>query len=549
MQETTRGRVARTLLSNKRHIRYLQILAIICVFVAVGVALYLRQHGFAMVHEVTVLDCPYDGNGAHTHDASCYDDEGELVCPLDERELHFHDDSCYTEETTLICGQEESEGHTHGEECYDEEGNLTCEQEESEGHQHTDECYETTRTLTCGKEEVTEEHVHGPGCFKTILVDDGVEEEVSTAPVVSGEQIITYDLKEYNDNDDEVITVSAAVKAPAGTLPMGASVQLERLDATRADEAQRMAEDLVSYKLGSGYTVTRASVVRLRLLDEAGEKAWPAGNVQVKLWADFVRDADRVVLVRVPDPDNPDLYNAELVDGAILVNWNDSDSSVGYEDTLRFWSDLAVDSLVIAEVESPYQADEPEPIVTEQATTDEQTEEQDNKQPDPSRVVETTMEFAPSTDEGTGFVTNEPSYPAQRFVGRAGNVSVSVIAPEGAFPAGTRMRVEAIDTADVKDAVSSAAGSMVDAVAAVDITFYDPDGVEVQPLVPIEVTMTNTEGTAQDGQPLVVHVDHEGEASVVSQTGVTTSTDEVTFDSDAFSVYVMARASTSLTTV
>jgi hypothetical protein len=310
-----------------------------------------------------------------------------------------------------------------------------------------------------------------------------------------------------------------------------------------------MAEDLVSYKLGSGYTVTRASVVRLRLLDEAGEKAWPAGNVQVKLWADFVRDADRVVLVRVPDPDNPDLYNAELVDGAILVNWNDSDSSVGYEDTLRFWSDLAVDSLVIAEVESPYQADEPEPIVTEQATTDEQTEDQDNKQPDPSRVVETTVEFAPSTDEGTGFVTNEPSYPAQRFVGRAGNVSVSVIAPEGAFPAGTRMRVEAIDTADVKDAVSSAAGSMVDAVAAVDITFYDPDGVEVQPLVPIEVTMTNTEGTAQDGQPLVVHVDHEGEASVVSQTGVTTSTDEVTFDSDAFSVYVMARASTSLTTV
>ena len=548
MQETTRGRVARRLLSNKRHIRYLQILAIICVLVGTGVALYLRQHGYAMVHEVTVLDCPYDGNGAHTHDASCYNDEGELVCPLEERELHIHDDSCYTEETELICGQEEYEGHTHGEECYDEEGNLICELEESEGHHHTDECYETTRTLTCGKEEVTEEHVHGPGCFKTILVEDGEDEEVSAAPAVSGEQTITYDLKEYDENNNEVTTVSAAVKAPAGTLPVGAEVRLERLDAERAVEAQRMAEELVSRKVGSGVTVTHASSVRLMLLDDSGVEAWPAGTVQVKLWADVVRDADGVVLVRVPDPDNPDLYDAELVEGVVLVNWNDDDSTVGSEDTLRFWSDLATDSLVIVEVQASSGADEPEVVVTEQATTAGQTateeqpttEEQTNKQPDASRVIETTIEFGPSSDENAGQVTNDLSYPAQRFEGYAGDISVSVVAPQGAFPAGTTMKVEVVDTADVKDAVSSAVSGMVDAVAAVDITFYDTEGVEIQPLVPIEVTMANR-GVAQDGQPFVVHVDHEGEASVVSQTGITTSGDEVTFDTDAFSVYVIAR--------
>ena len=126
MAETARGRVVQALLSNKRRTRFLQILAIAAVLVATGVLLYLRQRGFAMVHEVTVLDCPYDGNGAHTHDASCYDEEGNLVCLLEERELHIHDDSCYTVERHLVCGLEESEGHTHTEECYDEEGNLIC---------------------------------------------------------------------------------------------------------------------------------------------------------------------------------------------------------------------------------------------------------------------------------------------------------------------------------------------------------------------------------------------------------------------------------------
>ena len=134
-----------------------QVFAVLAVFVSLAVAGILMQHGRAMTHEERVLDCPVaaDGAVAHAHDESCYDEEGRLVCQLPEVELHVHDDSCYTEERTLACGLEEGEGHTHDESCY-----------------------EVTHTLTCGKEEVTEEHVHGQGCFRTVVVEDDDPESV-----------------------------------------------------------------------------------------------------------------------------------------------------------------------------------------------------------------------------------------------------------------------------------------------------------------------------------------------------------------------------------
>ena len=126
MAQTTREKAANLLLSHKRYVRYLVVLACTAAVVILGVALSLRQSGQAATYEVTILDCQYAGNGAHTHNDDCYDADGNLVCPLEERELHIHDDSCYTHETTLVCGREESEGHKHDESCYDEEGNLIC---------------------------------------------------------------------------------------------------------------------------------------------------------------------------------------------------------------------------------------------------------------------------------------------------------------------------------------------------------------------------------------------------------------------------------------
>ena len=92
--------------SNRRHVRYIQVLAILAAVVAFVVPLAMRQHGVAMATTETRLNCQYAGNGAHTHNADCYDADGNLVCPLAEKPFHTHTADWYATETVLACGQE-----------------------------------------------------------------------------------------------------------------------------------------------------------------------------------------------------------------------------------------------------------------------------------------------------------------------------------------------------------------------------------------------------------------------------------------------------------
>lgn len=537
MAKPVRTQIAQLLSSHKRRVIFAGILSLLAMFVAYEVVLHLRQRGITMVREVRVLDCPYDGNGAHTHDESCYDEAGNLVCPLEERELHTHDDSCYTEEQVLTCGLEESEGHEHTEECYDEEGNLTCELEESEGHTHTDGCYETVRTLTCEKEEITEVHVHGPGCFKTVLVDDGEEDAEESA--LSGEQTFTKDLKEHDVFSGEQLAVSIMVKAPVGALPAGSSLVVTPLEGDQFLQEWDGVDDLLSRELGDNAAVKRVAAVRLTLVDAQGEQITPIGSVQAKAWVDFVRDAQELVTVRLANG------APELMYDAWLVNWDEDDQASGNEDTLQFWMDSSEIAFAIVELDTALTAGGIVEQQTEQPV-EQQTvqliEQEDEQETTGSHLVEVTLDLNSDSDaeiyteidtelnSDTIITTEEQvTYPAQEFESRAGKVIVAVRAPEGAFPAGTTMKIEVVDTSDVKDAVTSAVSGMVETVAAVDITFYDSDGNEVEPLVPIQVTMTNDD-VFDDGQPIVLHVDNEGEASVVEQTPVTNSHNEVNFD-------------------
>ncbi|MCD7848106.1 MAG: hypothetical protein LUG49_08805 [Oscillospiraceae bacterium] len=101
----------------------------------------------------------------------------ETYCGYEE---HIHTEDCY--EYTLICGLDESEGHTHDESCYDEEGNLICELEESEGHTHAEDCYE--KTLICGLEE----HAHTVECLVDITADvEDASVWEMTLPALSGD--------------------------------------------------------------------------------------------------------------------------------------------------------------------------------------------------------------------------------------------------------------------------------------------------------------------------------------------------------------------------
>lgn len=175
----------------------------------------------------------------HTHDANCYDENGNLICQLSEVRDHIHTDACYTsglrltcgldeegtegfgdgsadlfsdgadifsdgeahihteecyqEEAVLNCGEQEVIPHTHGTDCYDEAGKLVCTLPEINEHQHTEECFTETEivcepTLTCGKEE----HVHTEECYPveeptptpepTIVPDEEITETPTSIP-------------------------------------------------------------------------------------------------------------------------------------------------------------------------------------------------------------------------------------------------------------------------------------------------------------------------------------------------------------------------------
>ncbi len=153
----------------------------------------------------------------------------------------------------------------------------------------------------------------------------------------------------------------------------------------------------------------------------------------------------------------------------------------------------------------------------------------------------------PETDPADGETgveagSEEPAYPARKFTGVSGSIRVSVEAPEGAFPAGTVMTVNAISSEDVLDAVSGAVEGRIVGLQAVDIIFLGPDGLEIEPLVPVRVTMGSADIAEADAS-LVVHVDREGEAVVMEQAAPEGTegepADEIIFEAGGFSVYVL----------
>ncbi|MDO4621254.1 MAG: hypothetical protein Q4B09_11630, partial [Lachnospiraceae bacterium] len=129
------------------------------------------------------------------------------------------------------------------------------------------------------------------------------------------------------------------------------------------------------------------------------------------------------------------------------------------------------------------------------------------------------------------------------FTASADGVKVLVTAPEGAFPEGTTMVVKAIENTEIVSAALEAVEGTNARAKAVDITFYDANGSEIEPALPIRVTM-QADVIAENAEVAVVHVDDALQAEVVEQTAegdleAAPAADEVVFEADAFSAYVL----------
>ena len=169
----------------------------------------------------------------------------------------------------------------------------------------------------------------------------------------------------------------------------------------------------------------------------------------------------------------------------------------------------------------------PEMPVSDQAT-DLETAEEDKEDNDGLDAPES-LSVLPDTP-----------MPAQSFEQFAGGIRVNVEAPEGAFPEGPTMSVNPVNGSSLKDTVSDAVTGEILEVQAVDISFTDRDGNEIEPATAIRVSITPADSQYSGEQARVVHISDDGEATAVEKEESTEGeTSEVVFDADAFSIYAI----------
>ena len=137
----------------------------------------------------------------------------------------------------------------------------------------------------------------------------------------------------------------------------------------------------------------------------------------------------------------------------------------------------------------------------------------------------------------------EPEYlPAGTFTGSTSQMTVSVSYGEETFKVGTEMKVAYVSRSEAIAAAEQTASEdqeVIDAMA-VDITFTDSDGNEVQPEGAVSVSLeprralASTETSTQE----VLHKEDNGNVQVVGNADVSAAGAE--FSADHFSIYVIS---------
>ena len=178
------------------------------------------------------------------------------------------------------------------------------------------------------------------------------------------------------------------------------------------------------------------------------------------------------------------------------------------------------------------EAEEPEDSVDEKKAeeSEDTDEEQEIEEPEDSADDQDSEENDPAEeDESEEDVRAEQleedlslTHPAQVFDKHTDNVRVYVNASEGAFPAGTDMRIKDVVDQDTIDKIEEAVDENVSKVIAVNISFFAPDDkeTEIQPLIPVQVVI-KAEESAESEEIKVVHVDDNGVAKEVGTVNLT----------------------------
>ena len=272
-----------------RRSRVIAIFAIVSVVLSLSVAYVLRQGGRAYTREVQVLDCTFDGEAAHIHDEYCYDEYGDLVCTMPEHELHVHTDDCYDEEGNLICGEDAyTHEHVHGPGCF---VTVTVEEDDPEEYESSEE-YD---------DEYYEDEVSDPESLGDPVdgVDsETIEDEEAEVPVAMPSQSFKTELRDEEDNP----IIGVQVEAPEGALPEGATM---KVDLTTTDEIEETVYDAV-YAETTG-RILAVQAIDITFYDGVGERIKPEKPVSVKLTSDLITGGEANMVVHVDEDGNAEI--------------------------------------------------------------------------------------------------------------------------------------------------------------------------------------------------------------------------------------------------
>ena len=517
-----------------------------------------HTHTEACFAEQRRLTCVLEENPGHQHSDACYAAREEITCGLEENPGHVHNGTCFNDSGVLICTMAEGDGaHTHTADCFTTVYDLICDIPEGEGaHTHTDECYTTERVQVCGQEELPV-HVHGPECIRTVEWNEGEDE-----PVVTDEPV-------------ESTVPEMPVSDPDADLE---SVEDWNREFENFELSGNWARDLIlvaATQQGRGESPNNFEA----FLNDAGDAWVRYGYTRYGAWygvpcaeewsAMFVSFCLRYACIPEENvPNNPTAaFMAESFQKGELFAGRDYVPAVG---DLIFFDTVVDDDIVnIDHMGIVYHVDAENGTIntvegdrTDAVATfgyhldDEQIvgygilpqnpnynyEEEITEDELDDFIVMTTDEEQPEEIPAAEDVTAPAApMPAQSWERTAGGIKVSVEAPEGAFPENTRIAVTPVNGNSLKDTVSDAVSGEVLEVQAVDITFFDSDGNEIEPAIPIRVTMTPAATQHAEEKASVVHVDvAEQTAELIEQAaGTEFDNSEVVFDADAFTIYAI----------
>ena len=532
-------------------------------------------HTDACYTEKPVLICTLEENDGHVHsvEAGCYTRvQGDLIC-TDEDPEHVHNDNCYAWEEVLTCEIPVGDGaHHHSEDCYETRRVLSCGKEEGEGaHTHDGTCYEMQKVLICDKEEITREHVHTVDCFQ--VVD------------MSPEEIHALHLSELPESDPDADVESPDVwESRFASVPLSGEWDRDLLKIAETQlgytESQRNF-DAVLDENGEGYTLkgwTRygawygipygdwcamfisfclnyADIPESAIPYDCATTTWidslsardmyaPAGTYDPKpgdlIFFDWEGDglSDHVGIVWAVNPESITTIEGNHTTSVELFDYSPSDSHIQGYGILPENPELAAAA-----------TQDTEPADDASTGTDVENVENNNEETDADVTGDAVdaadsdavnaADAAGTTAEGSANAEPAVNMPPFSYSERVAGMRVSIDADEGAFPEGTTVKITAIEDDGIAEQVAPAVSGQVVKVQAVDITFYDADGNEIEPQIPIRVTMRPFIETEADNVG-VVHVSNDGVVSAVeTQNDVPQPDQGIAFSADSFSTYAL----------